>query len=153
MFVAWPLFASCTAQSQIQTDYHQHLLSPWGAKLGSLPSPVTARDLIPLLDAVGIRRAVVLSMAYQYGNPNKPSVPDEYTAVQREKDWVARQVAQYPDRLRVFCGVDPLKPYALSEIERCSRNSYLHWGLVVSTLVMVAVVALARGWYFYTCTA
>jgi lysylphosphatidylglycerol synthetase-like protein (DUF2156 family) len=34
--------------------------------------------------------------------------------------------------------------------ERCSRNSYLHWGLLVYTLVMVAVVALARGWYVYT---
>jgi hypothetical protein len=34
-------------------DYHQHLLSPSAAELGSLPTPFTARDLIALLDAAG----------------------------------------------------------------------------------------------------
>lgn len=110
-------------------DYHQHLLSPAVAKLGSLPNPVTARDLIALLDAAGIRRALVLSQAYQFGNPNKPPIPDEYARVKEENDWTAAQVAQYPDRLRVFCGVDPLKDYALAETERCSKDPYLHFGL------------------------
>jgi predicted TIM-barrel fold metal-dependent hydrolase len=35
-------------------DYHQHLLSPSAAELGSLPRPFTARDLIALLDAAGV---------------------------------------------------------------------------------------------------
>jgi hypothetical protein len=47
-------------------DYHQHLLSPSAARLGSLPHTFTARDLIPLLDAAGVERALVLSLAYQY---------------------------------------------------------------------------------------
>jgi predicted TIM-barrel fold metal-dependent hydrolase len=88
-------------------DYHQHLLSPSAARLGSLPNTFTARDLIPLLDAAGIERALVLSLAYQYGNPNRPAVKDEYAKVKAENDWTARQVAQYPRRLRAFCGVDP----------------------------------------------
>jgi Amidohydrolase len=48
---------------------------------------------------------------------------------QGENDWTAGQVAKYPDRLRAFCGVDPLKSYAVSEIERCAKNPYLHYGL------------------------
>jgi predicted TIM-barrel fold metal-dependent hydrolase len=115
--------------AQPLTDYHQHLLSPSAARLGSLPRPFTAQDLIALLDAAGVRRAVVLSLAYQYGNPNKPPVADEYDRVKEENDWTAGQVAEYPGRLRAFCGVDPLKAYALSEIARCAKNPYLRYGL------------------------
>jgi predicted TIM-barrel fold metal-dependent hydrolase len=110
-------------------DYHQHLLSPSGATLGALPSTFTARDLIALLDAAGVQRALVLSLAYQYGNPNRPAVRDEYAKVRAENDWTAQQVAQYPGRLRAFCGVDPLKDYALREIARCAKDPYLHFGL------------------------
>jgi uncharacterized protein len=110
-------------------DYHQHLLSPSAARLGSLPNTFTARDLIALLDAAGVQRALILSLAYQYGNPNKPAVKDEYAKVKAENDWTAQQVAQYPGRLRAFCGVDPLKDYALQEIARCAKDPYLHFGL------------------------
>lgn len=123
------LLATLPGQSQPLIDYHQHLLSPAAAKLGSLPNPFTAHDLIPLLDEAGVQRALVLSLAYQYGNPNKPPVPDEYSQVQRENNWTARQAAEFPGRLRVFCGVDPLKSYAVSEIERCAKDPYLHYGL------------------------
>jgi predicted TIM-barrel fold metal-dependent hydrolase len=129
VLVAAIVFAVLPAQSQSPIDYHQHLLSPWAAQLGSLPTPFTATDLISLLDAAGVRRALVLSLAYQYGNPNKAPVADEYEQVRRENDWTANQVTEYPDRLRGFCGVDPLKPYAISEIERCAKNPYLHYGL------------------------
>jgi predicted TIM-barrel fold metal-dependent hydrolase len=121
------LVGACIAQPEI--DYHQHLLSPELARLGALPNAFTARDLIPLLDAAGVRRALVLSLAYQYGNPNRPPVKDEYAQVRRENDWTAQQVAEYPDRLRAFCGVDPLKDYAVAEIERCAKDPYLHYGL------------------------
>jgi predicted TIM-barrel fold metal-dependent hydrolase len=110
-------------------DYHQHLLSPSAAALGSLPRTFTARDLIALLDAAGVRRALILSLAYQYGNPNRPPMRDEYAKVRAENDWTAHEVAQYPGRLRVFCGVDPLKDYALKEIARCAKDPYLHSGL------------------------
>src|SRR4051812_2018468 len=96
VFATWILFAILPGQSQPSIDYHQHLLSPSAAKLGSRPKPFTARDLIPLLDAAGVRRALVLSLAYQYGNPNKPPVANEYAQVRRENDWTAGQVADYP---------------------------------------------------------
>jgi predicted TIM-barrel fold metal-dependent hydrolase len=130
VFAASILFAVLPSQAQPSIDYHQHLLSPSAAQQGSsLPKPFTASDLISLLDAAGVQRALVLSLAYQYGNPNKAPISDEYAQVRRENDWTAGQVAKYPHRLRVFCGVDPLKSYAVSEIERCAKNPYLHYGL------------------------
>jgi predicted TIM-barrel fold metal-dependent hydrolase len=38
-------------------------------------------------------------------------------------------VAQYPKRLRAFCALNPLKPYALDEIERCAKDPHLRLGL------------------------
>jgi predicted TIM-barrel fold metal-dependent hydrolase len=91
-------------------------------------NPISARDLIPLLDAAGIRRAIVLSVAYTWGSPNR-TVENEYEKVKAENDWTSQQVAQYPDRLRAFCGVNPLREYALDEIARCARDPQLRRGL------------------------
>jgi predicted TIM-barrel fold metal-dependent hydrolase len=112
-----------------RADYHEHLLSPGVARILGQPKPFLARDLIAEMDAAGIRRAVILSLAYEFGNPNRPPVEDEYTQVKRENDWTANQVKEYPGRLVAFCGVDPLREYALAEIDRCSDNSYLSTGL------------------------
>jgi predicted TIM-barrel fold metal-dependent hydrolase len=81
------------------------------------------------MDEAGIRHAVVLSLAYQFGNPNRPGVKDEYTQVKRENEWTAAQVKEYPDRLVAFCGVDPLRECAMAEIDRCSHDPYLRTGL------------------------
>jgi predicted TIM-barrel fold metal-dependent hydrolase len=129
LIAALILLRTLHGQSQPSIDYHQHLLSPAAAKLGSLPKPFTTDELIPLMDAAGVRRALVLSLAYQYGNPNRPPLVQEYAQVKAENDWTARQVAAFPERLRAFCGVNPLKEYALSEIARCSKDPYLHYGL------------------------
>jgi predicted TIM-barrel fold metal-dependent hydrolase len=85
--------------------------------------------LIALLDAGGIRKAAVLSLGYQYGNPNRPPVEHEYEAVKAENDWTSAQVAKYPDRLVAFCSVNPLKDYALDEIVRCGKDPRLRAGL------------------------
>jgi predicted TIM-barrel fold metal-dependent hydrolase len=77
----------------------------------------------------GIRRAVVLSVAYSFSNPNKPAVPNEYAMVKAENDWTGEQVAKYPDRPIGFCSVNPLKAYALEEISRCAKNEHLRTGL------------------------
>ena len=83
------------------TDFHQHLFSPTAAQRSGI-TPVTAKDLVSLLDAAGIRRALVLSVAYQFSNPNKPPVANEYAAVKAENDWTSHEVAAFPDRLRGF---------------------------------------------------
>jgi predicted TIM-barrel fold metal-dependent hydrolase len=110
-------------------DYHQHLFHPsdthWAPETGT----VTAAELISFLDAAGIRRALVLSVAYQFGNPNRPAVENEYAKVRAENDWTSEQVARFPDRLRGFCGFNPLRDYALRELARCAQDPRLRYGI------------------------
>ena len=111
-------------------DYHQHLYSPdAGARSSPGPKGIDADNLVAQLDAAGISRAVVLSVAYSFSNPNLPPVPDEYAHVMRENDWTSAQVAKYPHRLLGFCSVNPIRPYALEEIARCSKDPNLLTGL------------------------
>jgi predicted TIM-barrel fold metal-dependent hydrolase len=113
-------------------DHHQHLFSPAIAALlatGSAgPPAITARDVVALLDSAGIRRALVLSVAYMVGSPAR-SVADEYARVRTENDWTGAQAAQYPDRLRAFGSFNPLKEYALDELARCAGNPNLRHGI------------------------
>lgn len=94
--------------------------------------PGTAEQLVAQLDDAGIERAVVLSVAYQWGSA--PSVrPGEYDRVRAENDYVARQVARFPNRLVGFCAFNPLRDYALEELERCQnvlrlKGLKLHFG-------------------------
>lgn len=113
-------------------DYHQHLFSPAAAPLvaGKPSAPgISASDVIALLDSAGIQRALVLSVAYTWGKASRAPVDNEYEHVKAENDWTAQQVAEYPDRLRAFCSFNPLKPYALEELTRCSKDPQLHYGL------------------------
>ena len=116
-------------QSAPLVDHHQHLFSSATKALAPNISPVSADDLVRLLDQAGIRRAVVLSLAYQFGNPNRPPVDDEYAKVRAENDWTSKEVARFPDRLRGFCAVNPLKEYAFQELRRCARDPHLRFGL------------------------
>ena len=91
--------------------------------------PITADRLIADLDEAGIKRAVVLSEAFWLGGPagaqttkRMTEAKDEATGVRGENDWTAQQVARYPDRLLLACAVDPLKDYAIPELERCSKT-------------------------------
>lgn len=114
-----------------RADHHQHLFSEQIVALAGPAAglkPLAARDLVPLLDAAGIGKAVLLSTAYLYGSPNR-TVDDEYARVRAENDWTAAQAAQYPGRLLAFCGIAPLKPYALDEIRRCAYHPGLRRGI------------------------
>ena len=123
--------AMLSAQAPV-IDYHQHLFTPDAAVLltGDPKAPgISARELVALLDSAGIQQALVLSMAYTWGKASRAPVDNEYEHVKAENNWTARQVAQYPGRLRAFCSFNPLKPYALEELARCSRDPQLHYGL------------------------
>src|SRR6185436_10922095 len=71
--------------------------------------PLDAAGLIAMLDAAGIKRAVVLSDAYYFDEPGVPGADDAYAAVRAENDWTAAQAARFPDRLVAFCSVNPLR--------------------------------------------
>jgi predicted TIM-barrel fold metal-dependent hydrolase len=120
-------------------DHHQHLLSPAGAALQNAYSvrerlpydveqPVVGEHLVAMLDRAGIKRAVVLSDAYWFDSPPRAralrdvGVHDIYAAVRAENDWTAREIARFPHRLVGFCSFNPLKEYALQELDRCAER-------------------------------
>ncbi|WP_395406422.1 amidohydrolase family protein [Pseudoduganella sp. UC29_106] len=115
------------AQAQPAGDYHQHLFSPAVAETIKVP-PISAADLVALLDDAGIKRATLLSVAYTFGSP-KRSFPDELERVRAENDWTAAQAAKYPGRLIAFCSFNPLKDYALDELARCAAHPGLKHGI------------------------
>ncbi|HEX8173316.1 MAG TPA: amidohydrolase family protein [Thermoanaerobaculia bacterium] len=92
-----------------------------------------AAERIPQLEAAGIKYAAILSSAYWYGSPLRPPQEHEYDKVRAENDWTIAEVAKYPDRLAAFCSFNPLKDYAVQELERCAQNPLvrgikLHFG-------------------------
>jgi predicted TIM-barrel fold metal-dependent hydrolase len=127
LFACCVMLGGATLKAQPAADHHLHLLRstiapPQGFAL-------TAEDLVRQMDDAGILRGVVLSVAYQFGNPFRPAVANEYERVKAENDWTASQAALYRGRLVAFCGVNPLKDYALREIDRCARHPGLRRGL------------------------
>jgi hypothetical protein len=111
-------------------DHHQHLMSPALATAWKLPAAVTSDDVIAQLDSAGIRRAAVLSMAYAWGSDSlQRGGAEEYAQVRVENDWTAAQAGRYLDRLIAFCSVNPLKEYAIAEIDRCAATPALRAGL------------------------
>ena len=91
-------------------------------------NPVTAADVLFMLDAAGIERAVLLSTAYSYGRPGREP-ENEYARVREENDWVGAQAALHPKRLIAFCSFNPRKDYALEELSRCSKTASLKRGI------------------------
>jgi len=98
-------------------DYHQHLVSAAFAPLAKMPERDGAA-LLRELDSAGIRKAVVLSMGYTFGDERK-KVEDPDRVTRDENDWTSTQVAASGGRLIGFCSANPLRPAALAELERC----------------------------------
>lgn len=125
-------------------DHHLHIRSLENARVlamldakgesidESSLTAITAAQVIAALDAAGIEKGLVLSNAYMFGSPEL-DIPDEYNKVMAENDYVAEQIANYPDRLTGACSVNPMAEYATQEIRRCSgikqmRALKLHLG-------------------------
>jgi predicted TIM-barrel fold metal-dependent hydrolase len=131
LLAALPFAGAAHAQTVPAGDYHQHVFSAADvAMLGPASGlvPLDADQLIPLLDAAGIKRAVLLSIAYMAGSPAR-KVDDEVAKVRSENDWTAAQAARHPGRLIAFCSFNPLKDYALAEVERCAKTPGLDHGI------------------------
>ncbi|MFL5605051.1 MAG: amidohydrolase family protein [Gemmatimonadaceae bacterium] len=100
---------------------HQHLISPAFTKIINEPE-LNGDSLLRLLDDAGIRRGVVLSMGYSFGDERKKDrVPDLDRYTSDENDWTSRQMVSSRGRLLGFCSVNPLREAALAEIDRCVR--------------------------------
>ena len=114
-----------------RVDYHQHLVSPAFAPIVKLPQR-DGRALLAELDAAGIEKAVVLSVGYSFADERK-KLPDPDRLTRQENDWTSAQVAASGGRLIGFCSANPLRPVALTELERClglpgMRGIKLHFG-------------------------
>ena len=124
--------AAQTSADQIAptADHHQHVFSPAYTEkfLPAGSKTITAHDVIALLDKAGIKRGVFLANGYSFGRPGSEP-PNEYEAVKSDNDWAAAQAALFPKRLIAFCGFNPLKEYALQELERCAKNPNLRKGI------------------------
>jgi predicted TIM-barrel fold metal-dependent hydrolase len=95
------------------------------------------------MDVDGIRRAFVLSTAYQMASDVNAHAVDEAEEEQRrlsaENDYAAAQCARFPSRLVPFLSVNPKRSYAVAEIDRGidqhrMRGLKLHlWNSMVDT--------------------
>jgi uncharacterized protein len=83
--------------------------------------PITGDSVLRSLDAAGIQKGVLLSVGYLFASGRTES-PGEQVKVTAENDWVGAQAAARPDRLIAFCSVNPLKSYAVAEVQRCART-------------------------------
>ena len=126
--------SAAQAQDAPLADHHQHLFSPALASLISPAppaapiTPIGADEMITLLDAAGIKRAVVLSTAYIWEQETR-KVDNRAERLRADNDWTSQQVARHPDRLIGFCGINPLKDYALAELARCAKDPNLRHGV------------------------
>ena len=121
MLLVCSLLGAAYLSAQPAVDHHAHLLR--SANAAPQGFALNAKELIRQMDEAGIQRGVVLSIAYQFGNPFRPTVANEYERVKEENDWTAAQASLYPDRLVAFCGVNPLKDYALQRLTAALRTS------------------------------
>ena len=108
-------------------DLHVHIGTQTSADLVEQLQPSAARgalsaaDAIAALDAAGIERALVLSLGYLFEGPGAEDL-DRRALLEAENDYVAAEVAGYPDRLVGTCSMNPLSEYAVAEIARCAEE-------------------------------
>lgn len=87
----------------------------------AIETPLDAERLVALLDAAGIRRAVVLSVAYWFQSP-RFTVDEPLRRAREENAWTAAQAARYPERLVAFCSLNPISDDALALLRECAED-------------------------------
>lgn len=129
-FIAVVFVFSVPADAKkITTDCHMHMMSAQLSSIfkvaiggdaynGNKIEEFSADKIIALLDEAGLDRAFVLSGSYLLGM-QEIAGPDEYNDVKKENNYVAVQCAKAPQRLVGFFSVNPLKDYAIEEMDRC----------------------------------
>ena len=140
-------------------DAHAHLasaaLAAYHAEAGRTVGQIGTMEgaaLIRRMDADGVRRAFVLSTAYQmaadaYGTRTSEST--EYARIRLENDFTEYECARYADRLVPFLSLNPKRGYAVEEVDRCveqkMRGLKLHlWNSLVDTRQTADLAALRR---------
>lgn len=126
------LLATCiTFAASAQTkvfDHHVHLMSPRMIKLFKdvgIPFSKPDQDYSDwnaITKRLGTSRMNLISMAYLYGHPEFGKVENEYELVVAENDFLMAAKTNSPKSVRAYCGINPLKEYALKEVRRCGES-------------------------------
>jgi predicted TIM-barrel fold metal-dependent hydrolase len=107
------------------TDAHVHILSPELIKIWKgLGIPFSRpdeyySDIEVILKNTAVRRIDLISMAHVFSSREFGGFENERELVEKENSYVAAARDKYPKKIRAFCSVDPLREYALEELERC----------------------------------
>lgn len=108
-------------------DNHVHIMSPALIKLfkaAGIPfsKPDNAySDINVISERLGTKRFKMVSMAYLWGHPEFGKVNNEYEMVKAENDFVLENLKWSMILIRAYCGINPLKDYALEEVKRCRK--------------------------------
>ena len=133
MLLSWLSLTAMASEGPV-ADHHIHIRSAEAAELlsnmGGVRAAVTmesqtAEQLIEAMDVASIQHGLVLSLVYLFASPDV-QVENEYQVVRDENNYVAQQVALFPDRLVGACSVNPLSDYAVKEIRRCASELNTH---------------------------
>ncbi len=108
-------------------DHHVHLMSPRLIKyfkdVGipfSRPDAAYS-DIDTIIKKSKTNQMTLISMAYLFGHPEFGKLENEYETVKAENDYVLKAREKSPKNIKAFCGVNPLKDYALDEVKRCRK--------------------------------
>lgn len=106
-------------------DAHVHILSPSLIKIWKgLGIPFSRpdeyySDIHVILKNTGTKRIDLISMAHVFSSSEFGRFENERELVEAENSYVAAARNKYPKKIRAYCSVDPLREYALEELERC----------------------------------
>ncbi|MGD9590311.1 MAG: amidohydrolase family protein [Pyrinomonadaceae bacterium] len=107
------------------TDGHVHILSPHLIKVWKDQGIPFSRpdeyysNIDTILNNSGTKRIDLVSMAHVYSSEEFGRTENDREMVEKENAFVAAARDKHPKRIRAFCSVDPLRDYALEELERC----------------------------------
>lgn len=108
-------------------DCHVHIMSPNLIKdWKDLGIPFSKADYIysdidSILKTNGAGKINLIGMGYIYGNPEFYQGKDEYLRLKQENDFLFQSAKKHEDRVKPFFAIDPLKNYAIDEIQRCIK--------------------------------
>ncbi len=133
IFFCLSIFFSCNIQEKsttdsfdtIKFDSHVHLMSPelikyWkeiGIPFSKTESNYSNVDTI--LNNTPAKYINLIGMAYVYGNPEYYQGSDGAQKMANENNYLLEVSQKYPNRIVPFFAVDPLKEYAIDELDRC----------------------------------
>lgn len=125
LIVLCATFVFGQANQSEATDGHVHILSPKLIKIWkdlgipfSRPNEYYS-DIDIILKNTAVKRIDLISMAHVYSSEEFGGFKNERELVEKENGYVAAARNKHPKKIRPFCSVDPLRGYALEELERC----------------------------------